>query len=146
MAVYPVQISADGMNFLGVLNSSSMTMFSPTFDDEKRLAAFMFAYHYSDWDITRDYTECAQEKFALEIHVFLNQNLGEEWDDNTVLPAPWLRYIAENITLDAPEDVVHYTASDIEDGVHRLTPYAPNRLADFVMGEFRAWQKAQVVK
>lgn len=137
MATYPVEIPS--RNMWAVIQSTSETMYAPTFDDE--LEANIFACFYSDRQPLAMMSETAQVELAHQIRVFLDElaprapsiSRGER-----ILPLDWQR------ALDSRWDEEDHEEGDkpcFEE--YELLESFENygsKTAHFVMDAFAAWR------
>ena len=121
MSTYRVELKDQGGKF-AVFQSTSESMYCPTFDSE--LAAEIFALRYSrmHWADTAAFTDEAQMQCASDIRMFLGQFTDGRY------PASW-----------AGEDEEEYTGAYADDVIAALeSDKGRSRIA--VMGDFGEWR------
>lgn len=143
MATYPVEIPS--RNMWAVIQSTSETMYAPTFDEE--LEALIFAKFYSDRQPLAMYQETAQVEFAHEIRMFLDElaprapsvSRGER-----ILPLEWQRKFDTRWDEDDHEegDKPSFEEYELLEAfqIDYNTP-----AANFLMDAFAAWRAARHV-
>lgn len=131
-------IKFEGEDRWAVWQSTSESMWSPTFLAEMDAAIFAEWYWRRGYGGLERYEDSFQMNLAGEIRMFLDEAFGTDkhGDRNEALPAAW-----KDEFLDGDEEEPYWWISDAEDlldafygGKHGAT--------DFLMGQFKAWHDA----
>jgi hypothetical protein len=118
MGTYTVRIEEE--NIIAVFQSTSGTMFSPTWDEDHEIDAQIFACLYGSYPrylAHDDYNDEGQDRIAQEIREFLDEQLGSNRADDSAdlvkMPQAWNEalkpaYFADEECFDVNvSDVVH---------------------------------------
>lgn len=121
MSTYRVELK-DQCGKFGVYQSTSESMYCPTFDSELEAEIFAQLYRHRNWLDVPAFTDQAQMRCASEIRMFLHQFTDGHY------PASWIGEDEEECMTVYADDVI--AALEANKGT--------------VMGDFAAWKLLRV--
>ena len=155
MATYAVKI--EEINRIGVYHSTTETMYSPLWDEDYQLDAYVFAWIYGDRQrrahIARTlgigdaaglliFGEKSQQQVQSHIRAFFDEKLGDdERNPETLLPKAWIDILNGGEQDLDPEDYIQYNLCDLANNFDR-----GESCVEFVMDELLDWKPTPAAK